>query len=165
MPGKPTPKVVAEGSLAPVASTYIDLGIHIVFATKGRQPWILGENKDHLHAYLGGIAHSLNVVPIAIGGVEDHVHLLLGLRATHAPADIVRELKKASNPWLRDQLGRREFAWQEGYAALSVSAGDRTPLIAYIKNQEAHHRKQSSADELRGLLKAAGIEIDERYWE
>jgi len=80
-----------------MAATYLDLTCHIIFATKHRQPWIADPWRDRLHAYIGGILRNMRAMPIAIGGTSDHVHLLVGLRGTHAVADIVKDVKTASN--------------------------------------------------------------------
>ena len=146
-----------------MASTYVSLRVHLVFATKGRQPLIVEGWRGRLHAYLGGTLRGFGATPLAIGGVADHVHILVGIRATHTVADLVRETKKAATEWVRSEVGVRSFQWQEGYAVLSV--GNIEAVIAYIQNQEAHHRKIGSADELRVLLEEAGVEIDPRYFE
>jgi len=97
------------------------------------------------------------------GGVEDHMHLLLGLKATHCVADLVREIKKATHDWaVTRQSG---FAWQRGYAALSVGKAQLPGIARYIASQEEHHRRQSSADELWEILPELGIDYDERYFE
>jgi putative transposase len=146
-----------------VASTYCSLHAHLIFATKGRAPIIETAWREDLHAYLGGIARGLGAKPVAIGGVEDHVHLLVGLRPTHNISDFVREVKKASSVWAS---GRQSaFAWQDGYAALSVSRADIDRLTAYISQQESHHKKVSSAEELRAILEEFGVEIDERFFD
>ncbi len=103
------------------------------------------------------------MVPTAIGGTEDHVHLLMSLRTRHAVADVVRELKKSSSVWVKDTHRVPTFAWQEGYAAFSVSAGHRANLVQYINTQETHHKKVLPIDELRTLLEEAGIEYDPAY--
>ncbi len=144
-------------------STYLALHVHVVFATKRRESTLADAWRDDLHAYLGGVARGLGTVPLAVGGVGDHVHLLLGLRATHAIADVVRELKKASSAWARDRAGG--FAWQEGYAALSVGPEGVDAVVRYVHDQERHHRERSSRDELRELLAEAGVPIDERYFD
>jgi putative transposase len=107
----------------------------------------------------------LGVVPLAVGGVEDHVHLLVRLKATHAVADLVREAKKASTSWARANTNARSFSWQEGYAGLSVGSDCRTKVAKYIARQEEHDQHISSKGELRQLLEEAGVEIDELYFE
>lgn len=97
-----------------------------------------------------------------IGGVADHVHLLIGLKATHAPADIIREIKKASTSWVREAESDA-FQWQEGYGAFTVSRRDMARVDEYIRHQEDHHRTRSFQDEYLGFLNDEGIEFDPRY--
>jgi REP element-mobilizing transposase RayT len=146
-----------------VASTYTNLLVHIVFATKGRSPRIKAEWDKDLHAYIGGIIRRLGATPLAIGGVADHVHVLALLKATHNVADLVREVKKGSSDWANKKC--RGFAWQIGYAALSVGRRERDAVVAYVLNQEEHHKRESSADELRRILDECGIVYDPRYFE
>jgi len=116
-----------------------------------------------LHAYLGGTLRGLNAIPLSIGGTADHVHLLSGIKATQSIAELVREVKKASNSWARERY--EKFAWQEGYAALSVGRNEVSNLRRYIEAQDEHHRRLTSQDELRAILVEAGIEFDERFFE
>src|SRR5882672_10331944 len=118
-----------------MSSTYLSLHYHLVFGTKIREPSILPEWRTRLHEYLGGTIHGLGGFPEGIGGVADHVHLLVGLKATHCLADVLRELKKASSVWVHEIIGLRTFAWQEGYAAFTVSATARKGVKKYIANQ------------------------------
>jgi REP element-mobilizing transposase RayT len=101
--------------------------------------------------------------PQGIGGVADHVHLLVGLKATHCLADVLRELKKASSVWVHEEIGLRTFAWQEGYGAFTVSATARETVQRYIANQEEHHRVRSFREEFVEMLAKAGIEYDPKY--
>ncbi len=94
--------------------------------------------------------------------MADHVHLLVGLDAIHRLSDFVRELKKASSMWVHEE-GSRNFAWQEGYAAFTVSASGAGDVMRYIANQEEHHRKWSSREELKIMLDKSGVIYDERY--
>lgn len=142
-------------------STYLSLNVHIIFGTKNRHPFIA--DLVRVHEYLGGTARGLGVVPLQIGGVADHVHLLLRLKATHCVADVVREIKKGSTKWFREELGVSDFAWQEGYGAFAVSPERMGGVTRYIENQEEHHRKKSFEEEYVELLRFAGIEFDERY--
>jgi len=146
-----------------VPSTYLALNVHIEFATKGRAQRIAGAWRGDLHAYIGGIVRGLGATPIIVGGVADHVHLLVGLRGTHAVGDLVREVKKASSAWAKERSSG--FGWQEGYGAFSVSPNDLSRTTAYIANQEEHHRKLSSANELRTLMTELGVEFDDRFFE
>ncbi len=111
-----------------MASTYLSLHYHLVFATKNREAVIASEWRPRLHEYLGGIISGLAGFSQGVGGVADHVHLLVGLKATHCLADVMRELKKASSVWVHEQIGLQTFAWQEGYAAFTVSAPTRAAV-------------------------------------
>jgi putative transposase len=148
-----------------MASTYLSLHYHLVFATKNREHAIAPEWRSRLHEYLGGTVAGLDGFPQGVGGVGDHVHLLVGLKATHCLADFLRELKKASSAWVHKKIGLQTFAWQEGYAAFTVSSPARPGVQQYIALQEEHHRECSSRDELLDLLAKAEIEYDPRYFE
>ena len=146
-----------------MSSTYLSLHYNLVIGTKSREPFIEPAWRAHLHDYLGGTIRGLGGVPEGVGGVVDHVHLLVGLKATHCLADLMRELKKASSVWVHEQVGMPVFAWQEGYAALSVSATSREAVRHYIANQEEHHRVKSFREELIEMLNKAGVEYDPNY--
>ncbi len=144
-------------------STYTSLYVHIVFATQRRAPLILDNWRQDLHNYIGGTINAMQGKSVIIGGVTDHVHILIGLRPTHAIADLVRETKKASSIWAAARSP--DFAWQTGYAAFTLGATDVPSVLAYIANQEAHHRQQSSLEELESLLREHGIEPDPRFFD
>ncbi|MBK8266975.1 MAG: IS200/IS605 family transposase [Planctomycetes bacterium] len=146
-------------------STYLSLHYHLVFGTKNRGPFIVPQWRSRLHEYMGGTIVGLGGIPQGIGGVADHVHLLVGLKATHCLADVLRELKKASSTWVHDQIGNSLFAWQEGYAAFTVGAAARQAVQSYITNQEAHRRTHSFREELVAMLERAGIKCDAKYLE
>jgi len=143
-------------------STYLSLHYHIVFSTKNREPTIRDAWRSRLHEYLGGIIRGLGGFPEGIGGVADHVHLLVGLKATHCLSDVLRELKKASSVWVREEIGEA-FAWQEGYAAFTVSATALQAVKLYISNQDEHHRVKSVREELIEMLEKAGVEYDPQF--
>jgi REP element-mobilizing transposase RayT len=147
-----------------MSSTYLSLHYHLVFSTKNRQPLIDAAWRARLHEYLGGTIAGLGGFPQGIGGVADHVHLLVGLKATHCLADVLRELKKASSIWVHEQIGLAAFAWQEGYAAFTVSATARAAVRHYIANQEEHHRTKTYREELIEMLERAGVEYDPKYF-
>jgi REP element-mobilizing transposase RayT len=146
-----------------VPSTYLSLHYHIIFGTKNREPLIAPAWRSRLHEYIGGTIRGLGGIAEGIGGTADHVHLLVGLKATHCLADVVRELKKASSLWIHEELKIPRFAWQEGYAAFTVSATSRESVLRYIANQEEHHRLKSYREEMVELLQRAGIGFDPRY--
>ncbi len=145
-----------------MGSTFYSLHYHVVFSTKERRPFIRTEWRARLHQYIGGAVRGLGGVAEVVGGVEDHVHLLVSLRTTDAPADLVRELKKASSIWAAEKH-EPLFAWQEGYSIFTVSWTHTTVLRRYIAGQESHHRKASFADELKRLLKKNGVKYDPKY--
>jgi putative transposase len=95
-----------------MSSTHLSLHYHIVFGTKNHEPMIQPAWRGDLHAYLGGIIRTADGIAESIGGVSDHVHLLIGLRATHRLADVIRELKAVSSGWVHNEIGIRGFAWQ-----------------------------------------------------
>jgi len=145
-----------------MGSTFHSLHHHVVFSTKERRPFIRPEWCPAMHEYLGGIVRGLGGVAEAVGGVEDHVHLLISLKTTAAPADVVRELKKASSVWAA-QNHARGFAWQEGYAIFSVSWTHLAVVRHYIANQAEHHRKTDFFDELKHMLERNGVAYDPKY--
>jgi len=145
-----------------MGSTFFSLHYHIVFSTKERFPLIKTEWRPRVHSYLGGIIRGMNGVAEIVDGVADHVHLLASLRPVHCIADVMRDMKKDSSNWVKDNFDRR-FAWQEGYAAFTVSPTATESVRNYIANQESHHSKHSFVDELRELLAKAGIDYEEKY--
>lgn len=124
-----------------MSSTYTSLHYHIVFSTKDRQLLIDSAWSGRLHEYLGGTVNKLDGFSQGVGGMPDHVHLLVGLKSTHCLADFMRELKKAASSWIHEENGLRKFAWQVGYGAFTVSPTLRGGVRRYIANQEEHHRK------------------------
>jgi len=119
--------------------------------------------RERLHAYLGGIVKNMNGIPEAIGGTADHVHLLIGLRATHCLADVVRDLKAVSSRWAHEEIGERSAVWQDGYGAFTVGASECRDVCDYISCQEEHHRKRTFQEEYLEFLRCGGVEYDERY--
>jgi putative transposase len=140
--------------------------IHLVFWTKHRRPFLHDkELRKDLHSFLGGSTKTLECPPILVGGVEDHVHLLARFGRTITQADWLKELKRVSNLWLKDQ-GISSFEWQGGYADFSVSQSSLEHVKSYIANQEQHHTKLTFQDEVRALLRKHEMEWDERYiWD
>lgn len=153
---------------AHMAQSLSAIYLHLVFSTKDRRPFFKDAGvRYEMHAILGGIAQSLDCVPLEVGGVEDHVHLLVRLPKTVTVADVVKELKRNSNVWVKEKVPLlKDFSWQGGYAAFSVSVSNIEAVRQYIQNQEEHHKKTDFKDELRALLKRHVVEWDERYvWD
>ncbi len=145
-----------------MGSTFLSLHYHLVFSTKQRRPVIRSKWRAKLHSYLGGTTRGLGAIPEAVGGVEDHIHLLVGLKATHCLADFVRELKKAGSTWAMEHHDPL-FHWQDGYAAFTVSSTHRNAVRKYVAGQEEHHRKLSFAEELKQLLEKNDIKYNPNY--
>jgi REP element-mobilizing transposase RayT len=141
--------------------------MHIVYSTKNREPLIGEDILERLHHYVPGVAKNIGCSPIQVGGVSDHIHILLAASRTLTIADTVKELKTATTKWLKKEgKGCRDFAWQSGYAAASVSAWDYEGVIRYIQSQAEHHRKFDFKTEYRKFLEENGIEYDEEYvWD
>lgn len=144
-------------------STHLSLHYHVVFSTKHRRPVIEASWRSRLHAYLGGAIREARAVAECIGGTADHVHIMMELKATHRLSDVLRSAKGASSLWVHEELQVRDFGWQEGYGAFSLSADHRTRLRGYIENQEAHHRNRRYEDEYLAFLLRNGVTYDERY--
>ena len=146
----------------------VQLYVHLVFSTKDRAPFLRDAPfRERTHAYLAGICKNHDSTALRIGGVEDHVHILGRLSKTIDIATLIRELKRDSSKWIKDENSRlADFHWQNGYGAFSVSPSHVGPLDTYIANQVEHHKQESFQDEFRRLCKKYGIEIDERYvWD
>jgi REP element-mobilizing transposase RayT len=109
-----------------MSSTYLSLHYHIVFSTKNRERSILSDWRERLHEFVGGTVRGLGGIPEQIGGIDDHVRLLLRLKATHCLSDSMRELKKSSSRWVHETVRQSSFSWQEGYAGFTVSPTART---------------------------------------
>ena len=137
-----------------MSHTYTASYIHCIFATKERQNTIPEELRPKLWAYMTGIAQNLKLVPIAIGGTSNHAHLLLRIPPVVPLAEAIQKLKANSSRWMAEE---REFQWQEGYAAFSVSPSSVENVKNYVRRQEEHHRSRTFEEELLGLLEKAGI--------
>ena len=145
-----------------MGSTFLSLHYHIVFSTKERRPFIRDSWRAKMHEYLGGTARGLGGIPESVGGVADHVHLLVGLRATHCLAHFMQELKKATSIWAKEHH-EPEFAWQDGYAAFTVSYTHIEAVREYIRTQEEHHRQIDFGEELKRLLEKNRVEYKAEY--
>jgi REP element-mobilizing transposase RayT len=150
-----------------MANTYTSLHYHLVFSTKNRERWIAPDLEERIWAYLGGIAKENKMHPVQIGGVEDHVHLLLGASPALAPSKIAQLIKGGSSAWIHDTFpNMKAFAWQDGYGAFTVSKSSIPDVADYIRGQREHHRTKSFQDEYLTLLKKHEIQYDARYlWD
>ncbi|MCI0447039.1 IS200/IS605 family transposase [bacterium] len=141
-----------------MSHSFSNLLTHIIFSTKGRRKLLSSDLRPRLFPYMGGIIREIRCKPIIIGGVEDHVHLLIELSTNDSVAKVMSILKANSSRWIHDEIGMRYFEWQRGYAALSVSQSMRAVVERYIARQEEHHKKKNFREELSEFLKANGIQ-------
>ena len=147
--------------------SYVSSYHHCVFSTKERRPLITPQLRDRLWPFLGGIARQNDMKAIEIGGMPDHVHILLSIPSTLSLAKAMQLIKGGSSKWIHDTFPEhRLFRWQIKYGAFGVSVSQLDKIIEYIRGQEQHHRKMSFKEEFIALLKKHRIEYDERYlWE
>ena len=147
--------------------SYVSSYYHCVFSTKERRPLILPGLQERLWPYLGGIARQNEMKAIEIGGVADHVHILLSLPSTLSIAKAMQLIKGGSSKWVHESFPEhRLFGWQVKYGAFGVSVSLLDKTIQYIQTQSEHHRKMTFQEEFLALLKKHGIAYDERYlWE
>ena len=147
-----------------MANTYSSLFYHVVFSTKNRTEFLRPEIEARVWAYIGGIARNHKMTAIQVGGVEDHIHALVMAPPTIAPYEIAKHLKGESSKWVHEKFADlRDFGWQDGYGAFSVSKSNVPDVVSYIQNQRAHHQTQTFQDEYREFLKKHGVEYDECY--
>ena len=147
--------------------SYTCLHYHFVFSTRHRLPVISPNIKTRLWEYLGGIVKGAGGIPIQIGGMEDHVHLSVTLPQEQSVMSFMRDLKAASSGWVHDTFPEvKDFWWQKGYGAFTVSHSGLEDVKDYIVKQEKHHKTMSFQDEFRLYLQRHGIAFDEKYlWE
>jgi len=147
-----------------MANSYTNCLYHIVFSTKKRQPLLTAEIRERLWPYLGGLARERRIIPLMIGGVADHVHLLLVIPTTLAPAKAIQEIKAFSSRWFHETFPELAgFAWQEGYGAFTIGESQKGQTINYIATQVEHHRKTTFEEEIVAFLKKNNINYDDRY--
>ena len=147
-----------------MANTFTSLHVHVVFSTKNRERWLTPEVEEEVWRYLGGICRAHQFTAVQVGGVEDHVHLLLGCPATVALSDFMKRLKGESSKWASGKFPRwAGFSWQDGYGAFSVGHSQIPATIRYIQNQRVKHRRQKFEDEYRRFLHVHEIKAEERY--
>jgi REP element-mobilizing transposase RayT len=142
--------------------------IHLVFSTKNRQNFISESIAPDLYAYMATVFHDeCKSTAKLIGGVEDHIHALFNLSRTWCMADVVEAVKTSTSKWMKTQgTVFRNFSWQSGYGAFSVSRSNVDLVTEYIRDQREHHRRQDFKGEFRGLLEKHDVEYDERYvWD
>jgi len=145
----------------------VKLYTHLVFSTKYRQPFIDDKLEEELFPYMSTILRECDSPCIIINGVDDHIHALFLLSKKWAICDVVEEVKKNSSKWAKTKGEKyKNFYWQNGYGAFSVSRGHVDRVKRYIERQKIHHKKKDYKKEFRGMLEKYKIEYDERYvWD
>jgi REP element-mobilizing transposase RayT len=145
-------------------NTYSQIYVHIVFAVKGRRNLIQKDWREELYRHITGTIQNKRNKLIAIGGIEDHIHILIGLNPSQVISDLVRDVKVSSTFFVNRKgfvMGR--FNWQEGFGAFTISRTDIPRVARYIQNQEQHHKKQSFESEYKKILEENAVEFEEEY--
>jgi len=147
-----------------MAGTFTNLLFHIVFSTRDRAPLITPQLRPELFNYIGGILREQGGILLEIGAMEDHVHLLVKIRADQSVAEIVRLIKANSSKWLNEKPdSSSRFEWQGGYGAFTVSESQVPAVRKYILAQEEHHKTKSFQDQFIEMLNRHGLKFDEKY--
>lgn len=147
-----------------MANTYTSLYYHVVFSTKKRKPLIGKDIRERLWAFLGGIARENKMKALCVGGMDDHIHLLIMAPPTLSPSKMVQLVKGGSSKWIHDTFAQmQDFAWQDGYGVFTVTKSQIPDIIRYIQGQGEHHRVKTFQEEYLLFLQKYGIEYDERY--
>ena len=145
-------------------STYSQIYIQTIFAVKGRDGLIQPAWEERLYKYITGIVQNKGQKMLAINGIPNHIHFLIGMKPSSCLSDLVREIKKSSNEFINDnKLSKFKFNWQEGFGAFSYSHSQLDNVIAYIMNQKEHHKKKTFKEEYTDFLKQFNVEYDEQY--
>lgn len=145
-------------------NTYTQIHIQIVFAVKFRASLISSEWKDELYKYITKIIQGNGHKLLAINGMPDHIHILIGLRPTQALSELVREVKSNSSKWINENCKcNSRFEWQNSFGAFSYGKSQMDAVIKYINNQEKHHQKKSFTREYLDFLEAFNVDFDSRY--
>ena len=142
--------------------SYTNLLYHIVFSTKERYPFIKKDLRSRLYEYIGGTIRGIGGICLEIGGIGDHIHLLVKLKPTMDVSKFLQDLKPNTTNWAK-QIIHPKFEWQNGYGAFTVGESQIEAVRRYIQNQEEHHRKFNFEDEFKDLLRKSGMDFDEKY--
>lgn len=142
--------------------TYTNLLYHIVFSTKNREPYLTSEYRPRIYKYICGTVRGLSGKCIGIGGIEDHVHILVTLKPTTNVSKFLQDLKPNVKKWARENI-HPGFEWQNGYGAFTVSESQVETVRRYIRNQEVHHKKMKFEDEFVRILDKSGVKYERKY--
>ena len=146
-------------------STYTQIIYQIVFSTKHREHTLSKPNREELYKYIWGIIQKKNCHLYRIGGVSDHIHIVINLHPSVSLSSLVKDIKLATSVYIKNQKLFEKFnGWQDGYGAFTYSFKEKDTLIEYVKNQEQHHKTRTFKDEYIAFLKDHNIEYDEKYF-
>ena len=147
-----------------MAGTFSQIYIQVVFAVKGRQNLVDASFDDELYRYISGIVTNKKQKSLAVNGMPDHIHILVGLKPSMCISDLVRDIKNNSTNFINDhRWPGKKFSWQDGYGAFSYSESNYGKVIDYIKNQKQHHAKRTFRDEYLSFLKKFNVPFDDKY--
>ena len=146
-----------------MAQSLVKIYLHIIFATKNREDLLPKAHLNDIHSYIAGIIKNIGCMPIIIGGTSNHVHILCEVSGNITVAELLRTVKAGTSKWVKEKYREKDFAWQGGYAAMSVSQSNVDAVTHYILNQEQHHQKMSFRDEFLGFLRKYNINYKEEY--
>jgi REP element-mobilizing transposase RayT len=147
-----------------MADTFSQIYIHLVFSVKGRQNIIHKTWREELFKYVSGIIKGRDQKVFAIGGMPDHIHILISLRPNYMVSELVNSVKTNSSKWINSkEFIKGKFNWQEGYGAFSYGQSQLDHVIQYINNQELHHQRKSFKEEYIELLEKFNVKFDEKY--
>src|SRR6267142_3778255 len=155
----PDPEGVEHKPIQIMPGTYSQIYIQVVFAVKGRESLIHQSWEEHLYKYITGIVQNKEQKMVAINGMPDHIHFLIGMKPSCCLSDLVREVKKSSNEFIKkNKFSKFKFNWQEGFGAFSYSHSQLNDVISYIMNQKVHHKMKTFKDEYIDFLKMFNVE-------
>lgn len=150
-----------------MAGTFSNLNFHVVFSTKNRDDLIFPELEEELYRYISGIIKGEEAVLLKLGGIQNHVHLVIRLKPRHLIPDIIKKIKAHSSKWINkhEKINGR-FSWQVGYGVFSVSESQLPHTIEYVENQKKHHQRMTFKEEFVGFLEKNGIQYENKYlWD
>jgi len=147
-----------------MANTYSQIYIQVVFAVQNRHALIQQNWETELFKYITGIVQNKGQKMLAINGTSNHIHFFIGMKPSCCLSDLVREVKKSSNAFIKEKkFTRYNFKWQEGFGAFSYGHSQLSSVIQYIENQKIHHKKRSFKEEYLAFLKVFDVEFKEEY--
>ena len=147
-----------------MANTFSQIYLHLIFAVKGREAMLFPGVRQRVHSYMGGIIRDCGHIPIAIGGTDNHVHILIGYNINQPVPDLVKEVKVSTTNFINNnRLIAFKFAWQRGYACFSYSNSHVETVRQYVENQVEHHKGMTLEEEMIRDLERRGIVFDEKF--